>query len=297
MIEAYKKFFRNYTNFSGRSTRSDYWYVFLVNFLIGFWTAFICSILGIIEVFLVFYTIYSLATFIPSIALVIRRMHDINMSGWSFFIVTVPIIGPIIILIFLCADSVNENNKYGKNVKNIDNNVKNKKKDIETCNKISKNNDKKDLKNSKKNKRDESESEEEDDDESDSISLVGKLVLGSFLLIVAYNVAGVYFSAKFDNDTNKLNERIEKLEDENAKLIEENTELNSDLLKITGLHTNEYIVDKLEFFDNNIVFVLEGYGNYYYSYDCVQKITNGSYTYWLYHKNEAMRRGYYQGTC
>lgn len=188
--------------------------------------------------------------------------------------------------------------KYDNKEKNIDNNVQNKEVDTNTCNIISKNNDEKDLKSSEKNIRDESESEEEDDDESDSMSLVGKLVLGSFLLIVAYNIAGVYFSAKFDNDTNKLNERIEELEDENAKLIEENTELNSDLLKITGLNTNDYIIDKLEFFDNNIVFVLEGYGNYYYSYDCVQKITDGrQYSYWAYNKEAATSRGYYQGTC
>lgn len=126
MIEAYKKFFINYTNFSGRSTRSDYWYAYLDNLLIVFGTAFICSILGIIEVFLVFYTIYSLATFIPSIALFIRRMHDINMSGWWYFIGLVPLIGLIILLIFLCTDSVNENNKYGKSVNNIDNNVQDK---------------------------------------------------------------------------------------------------------------------------------------------------------------------------
>lgn len=297
MIEAYKKFFRNYTNFSGRSTRSDYWYVYLANLLIAFGTAFICSILGIIEVFLVFYTIYSLATFIPSIALVIRRMHDINMSGWWYFIVLVPLVGLIFLLIFLCTDSVNENNKYGKNVKNIDNNVQNKKRNIETCNKISKNNDKKDLKNNKKNKRDESESEEEDDDESDSMSLVSKLVLCSFLLIVAYNIAGIYFSAKYDHNEKKLRERIEILEEENTKLNEEINELNSTLYNITGLHTNDYIIDKLDFFDDNIVFVLQGYGNYYYTYDCVQKITDGPYTYWAYNKEAASSKGYYRGTC
>lgn len=135
MIEAYKNFFRNYTNFSGRSTRSDYWYVYLANLLIGFGTAFICSILGIIEVFLVFCTIYTLAILIPGLALFTRRMHDINMSGWSFFIATVPIIGSIIILIFLCTDSVNENNKYGKNVKNIDNNVQDKEIEIKASEK------------------------------------------------------------------------------------------------------------------------------------------------------------------
>ncbi len=97
------------------------------------------------------------------------------------------------------------------------------------------------------------------------MSLLGKLVLGSFLLIVAYNIAGIYFSAKYDHNEKKLRERIKILE-------EENTKLNGTLYYITGLHTNDYIIDKLDFFDNNIFFVLKGYGNYYYTYDCEMAI-------------------------
>ena len=50
MVEAYKRFLRNYTNFSGRSTRSDYWYVVLANLLISFVIGFIGGLLGIAEI-------------------------------------------------------------------------------------------------------------------------------------------------------------------------------------------------------------------------------------------------------
>lgn len=122
------------------------------------------------------------------------------------------------------------------------------------------------------------------------MSLVGKLTLGAFLLIVAYSIANVYFSAKYDYDEKKLRERIEILENEND-------ELNSTLNNITGEYTPFYIKEKLELFDNSIVFVLEGYGNYYYTYDCAQKITNGSYSFWAYNKETAISKGYYRGTC
>ena len=57
--------------------------------------------------------VYTLAVLIPGIALFIRRMHDINKSGWNYFWAFLPIVGFIIILLFLCKPSVNENNKYG----------------------------------------------------------------------------------------------------------------------------------------------------------------------------------------
>lgn len=59
-----------------------------------------------------------------------------------------------------------------------------------------------------------------------------------------------------------------------------------------------YTSDKLDFFDENIVFVIEGYGNYFYNYDCVQKITDGEeYSYWAYNKEAAISKGYQKGTC
>jgi len=119
MIEAYKKFFRNYTNFSGRSTRSDYWWVVLANFLIGFVIGFVFGFIGgltgtdVTKLTNIVTTIYELVIIVPAIALVIRRLHDINKSGWYYFMILIPIIGWIIVLVYFCSPSVNENNKYG----------------------------------------------------------------------------------------------------------------------------------------------------------------------------------------
>ena len=113
MIEAYKKFWINGINFSGRSTRSDYWYVVLANFLIGFIIGVIAGIVPKLEILSVLYTI---AALIPGIALVIRRFHDINKSGFNYFWILVPIVGYIIILVYLWTASVDKDNKYGNRV-------------------------------------------------------------------------------------------------------------------------------------------------------------------------------------
>lgn len=114
IISAYKKFLSNYTNFSGRSSRSDYWYVFLANFLIGFVIGFVGGLIPALSgLTALLSSVYSLAVLIPGIALFIRRMHDINKSGWNFFWCLVPLVGFIILLVLLCKPSVDENNKYG----------------------------------------------------------------------------------------------------------------------------------------------------------------------------------------
>ncbi len=113
MVEAYKKFFKNYANFKGRSTVSDYWYVVLANFLIGFVLGFVGGLLGLGELVTKITSLYTLVTLIPSIAIFVRRMHDINKSGWAWLWSFVPLVGWIIVLVFLCKKSVNEGNKYG----------------------------------------------------------------------------------------------------------------------------------------------------------------------------------------
>jgi len=113
MVEAYKRFLRNYVNFNGRSTVSDYWWIILANFLIGFALGFVGGLLNIEGITSLISSLYSIAIIIPGIALVIRRLHDTNRSGWWFFISFVPIVGVIILIVFFCSPSVNENNKYG----------------------------------------------------------------------------------------------------------------------------------------------------------------------------------------
>ncbi|MBQ9833971.1 MAG: DUF805 domain-containing protein [Bacilli bacterium] len=113
MVEAYKSFLKNYANFKGRTSRSDYWFVFLANFLIGFVLGIIAGIVPSLSSAIYSLTyIYQLAVLIPGIAIVVRRLHDINKSGWWYFIVLVPLVGWIILLVYLCTDSVNENNNY-----------------------------------------------------------------------------------------------------------------------------------------------------------------------------------------
>ena len=111
MLIAYKKFWSNYVNFSGRSTRSDYWYVVLMNIII---TGVIDILVEIAPELSILNTIYLVVTLIPGIALITRRFHDINKSGFNYFWIFVPIVGLIIFLVYLCTASVEENNKYGE---------------------------------------------------------------------------------------------------------------------------------------------------------------------------------------
>ncbi len=114
MIDAYKRFWNNYINFSGRSTRSDYWYVCLINILIGAILGFLDGLLNLSSITLVLVSLYSLVALVPGIALLVRRLHDINKSGFWAFITFIPFVGQIILLVFLLTPSVDENNKYGE---------------------------------------------------------------------------------------------------------------------------------------------------------------------------------------
>ena len=113
MVEAVKKFFNNYANFNGRSTRGDYWWVVLANFIVGFVLGLITGIVGS-KVGTTLTSIYSLAILVPSLALTVRRLHDTNKSGWFILISLIPAVGSIILIVFLCLDSVNEGNQYGE---------------------------------------------------------------------------------------------------------------------------------------------------------------------------------------
>ena len=109
-MEEYKKMWKNGFNFSGRATRRDYWMAVLFNMIVSFVVGFVAGLVQLP----ILGTIYVLAVMIPSIALSIRRMHDINKSGWVILLSLVPVVGGIIVLVFHCLASVNENNKYGE---------------------------------------------------------------------------------------------------------------------------------------------------------------------------------------
>ena len=113
MIEAFKVFLRNYTNFNGRSTVRDYWMTILASIILGFVLGFVLGLLQLdVKIISTITGIISLAMVIPSLALSIRRLHDTNRSGW-WFLLSLTGIGSIVLLIFYCLPSVDEGNKYG----------------------------------------------------------------------------------------------------------------------------------------------------------------------------------------
>lgn len=61
--------------------------------------------------------IYSLAVLIPSIAVTIRRLHDTGRTGWWFLLIFIPLIGAIVLLVFMVLDSEEGTNDYGPNPK------------------------------------------------------------------------------------------------------------------------------------------------------------------------------------
>lgn len=111
MLEMYKKVvFDNYANFEGRARRKEYWMFFLLNCIISFVINFI---LGLISLDMVkFGYIYSLGVFVPGIAAGVRRLHDINKSGWYLII-------PIYNIVLLATDGDKGTNQYGGDPKNL----------------------------------------------------------------------------------------------------------------------------------------------------------------------------------
>ena len=107
-----------YVTFSGRATRSEYWYFFLFYYFLTFCLSFIVGF-SQSDLALAVIGLLCLPILLPSLAVTVRRLHDTGRSGWWFFISFVPYIGGIALLIFLCQKS-DEDNKYGSNPKMVE---------------------------------------------------------------------------------------------------------------------------------------------------------------------------------
>lgn len=106
--QAIKLFFQNFTNFSGRSRRSEYWWVCLFNMIVS-------TIIGLILPDISW--IWTVVMFVPTLALCLRRLHDIGKSGWWYLLVFVPLVGGIIMVIWFCKDSDPQPNRWGRSPK------------------------------------------------------------------------------------------------------------------------------------------------------------------------------------
>ena len=111
---------KNYATFSGRARRKEYWMFFLISALISIVLTLLDILLGTYSVEYeagLFSGLYSLLILIPSIAVVVRRLHDTDRSGWWILISLIPLIGVIVLFVFICLDSQPGTNRFGANPK------------------------------------------------------------------------------------------------------------------------------------------------------------------------------------
>jgi uncharacterized membrane protein YhaH (DUF805 family) len=109
-IETIKFSYKNYAQFSGRASRSEYWY-----WVLFFWLGFIVLAISMerSSFFVLLYFTFIFSAIIPGIARAVRRLHDINKSGAFLFMGFIPLIGPVLLLVWFCTKSYSAPNKYG----------------------------------------------------------------------------------------------------------------------------------------------------------------------------------------
>ena len=102
-----------YANFTGRASRKEFWMFTLFYVLIYIAVA----IVGAVVKFPALAFLFSLGIIIPVVAITTRRLHDIGKSGWWQIIEVIPVIGPIVMIVWLVHGSDTGENKYGPNPK------------------------------------------------------------------------------------------------------------------------------------------------------------------------------------
>lgn len=102
-MQEYIQMWKNYANFSGRTSVRGYWMAYLFNFLAG---AVLGIIVGIVPALSFLSSLYSLAALIPGLAITVRRLRDAGKAWGWIFISLVPLAGIIILIVMLCKPSV-----------------------------------------------------------------------------------------------------------------------------------------------------------------------------------------------
>jgi uncharacterized membrane protein YhaH (DUF805 family) len=116
----YLKVLKQYADFNGRARRKEYWMFVLFNMIFAIVAMILDNVLGIAMEGIGYgplYGLYVLAIIIPSIAVGVRRLHDIGKSGWMYLITFIPLIGPFWLLLLMTTDSNPGENQYGENPK------------------------------------------------------------------------------------------------------------------------------------------------------------------------------------
>lgn len=115
-MEEFKKALQHYADFSGRATRKDYWMFFLFYMILYIVAMVVDGVLAALIGLPILTLIFALGMLVPSLSCAVRRLHDTSRSGWWVLISLVPLVGGIILIVFLVQDS-HDDNQYGPNPK------------------------------------------------------------------------------------------------------------------------------------------------------------------------------------
>jgi len=116
--ESIKTCYNKYGVFNGRASRSEYWWFYLYGLIVAF-VLWVIVVLLTLQLgsdsplpMLLYYAVSIFAVTIPGITVFVRRMHDIGKSGWWYWLALVPIVGIIVLIVFLVRESDGPN-EYG----------------------------------------------------------------------------------------------------------------------------------------------------------------------------------------
>jgi uncharacterized membrane protein YhaH (DUF805 family) len=122
-MQWYLKVLKEYANFSGRARRTEFWMFTLFSAIASIVLGLLDTLFGTATVYgngtVVTFTpgilqgIYALAVLIPTLAVTVRRLHDTDRTGWWLLIGLIPIVGGIVLLVFMCLDGTRGPNRYG----------------------------------------------------------------------------------------------------------------------------------------------------------------------------------------
>ncbi|OXM17401.1 DUF805 domain-containing protein [Paenibacillus herberti] len=108
------KAIKNYAGFAGRSRRMEYWMFILFSSIFTFIISVLEALIGIPSLLSFLFTLFLL---VPSLSVAVRRLHDTGRTGWWNLIGFVPLIGIIVLTVFMCLDGEEHDNEYGRNPK------------------------------------------------------------------------------------------------------------------------------------------------------------------------------------
>ncbi|GAA3947649.1 DUF805 domain-containing protein [Allohahella marinimesophila] len=113
-MESFIEVYRKYAQFSGRARRREYWMWVLIYVLTLFLLIAVEKVLGIESIL---YFAFTALSFIPALAVGVRRLHDTGRSGWWMLLLLIPLVGSLVLLVLFVLDSQPGSNQFGPNPK------------------------------------------------------------------------------------------------------------------------------------------------------------------------------------